>query len=216
MARTFRSFRYRNFRWLWFGAFTSTTGFFVAQIAESWYIYERTSSEGLLGLTAFLNGLPILLFSVVGGVLADRMDRRYLLIGSQVLQMTASLGLAFAFWSERIEVWHILAAAFLAGLGQAFGGPCISGTHAVAGAKTPLVERHRPAVDPVQPCRHVGPAHRRRRLQVPRTCDVLLGEMGRAFSPSSCPCCCCGFLRQPAALTRTCSAAFWKVSVPFG
>ena len=123
LARTFRSFRYRNFRWMWFGAFTSTTGFFVAQIAESWYIYERTSSEGLLGLTAFLNGLPILLFSVVGGVLADRMDRRYLLIGSQVLQMTASLGLAVAFWTERIEVWHILAAAFLAGLGQAFGGP---------------------------------------------------------------------------------------------
>ena len=123
LARTFRSFRYRNFRWLWFGAFTSTTGFFVAQIAESWYIYERTASEGLLGLTAFLNGLPILLFSMVGGVLADRMDRRHLLIGSQILQMTASLGLAMAFWANRIEVWHILAAAFLAGLGQAFGGP---------------------------------------------------------------------------------------------
>ena len=123
LGRTFRSFSYRNFRWLWFGAFTSTTGFFVAQIAESWYIYERTSSEGLLGLTAFLNGLPILMFSVVGGVLADRMDRRYLLIGSQVLQMTASLGLAVAFWLDLIEVWHILAAAFLAGLGQAFGGP---------------------------------------------------------------------------------------------
>ncbi len=123
LGRTLRSFRYRNFRLLWFGAFTSTTGFFVAQIAESWYVYERTSSEALLGLTAFLNGLPILLFSVVGGVLADRMDRRYLLIGSQVLQMTASLGLAVAFWLDLIEVWHILAAAFLAGLGQAFGGP---------------------------------------------------------------------------------------------
>ena len=123
LVRTFRSFRYRNFRWLWFGAFTSTTGYFVAQIAESWYIYERTGSESLLGLTAFLNGLPILLFSVLGGVLADRMDRRYLLIGSQVLQMIASLALALLFFADRVEVWHILAAAFLAGLGQAFGGP---------------------------------------------------------------------------------------------
>lgn len=123
LVRTFRSFRYRNFRWLWFGAFTSTTGYFVAQIAESWYIYERTGSESLLGLTAFLNGLPILLFSVLGGVLADRMDRRYLLICSQVLQMIASLALALLFFADRVEVWHILAAAFLAGLGQAFGGP---------------------------------------------------------------------------------------------
>lgn len=123
LVRTFRSFRYRNFRWLWFGAFTSTTGFFVAQVAESWYIYQQTGSESLLGLTAFLNGLPILMLSLVGGVLADRMDRRYLLIGSQVLQMTAAFSLAALFFVERIEVWHILAAAFLAGLGQAFGGP---------------------------------------------------------------------------------------------
>ena len=123
LVRTFRSFSYRNFRWLWFGAFTSTTGYFVAQIAESWYIYEQTGSESLLGLTAFLNGLPILMFSVLGGVLADRMDRRYLLICSQVLQMVASLGLALLFFADRVEVWHILAAAFLAGLGQAFGGP---------------------------------------------------------------------------------------------
>lgn len=122
-ARTFRSFRFRNFRWLWCGAFTSTTGYFVAQTAESWYVYEQTDSAGLLGLTAFLNGLPILMFSVVGGVLADRMDRRYILIGSQIMQMTAALGLAILFFLDLIEVWHILVAAFLAGLGQAFGGP---------------------------------------------------------------------------------------------
>ncbi|MCY4187361.1 MAG: MFS transporter [Bryobacterales bacterium] len=123
LIRTFQSFRYRNFRWLWFGAFTSTTGFFVAQTAESWYVYEQTGSESLLGLTAFLNGLPILLFSVLGGVLADRMDRRHLLVGSQVLQMLASLALALLFYADRVAVWHILGAAFLAGLGQAFGGP---------------------------------------------------------------------------------------------
>ena len=121
--RTFRSFRYFNFRWIWIGAFTSTTGYFVAQVAESWYIYQQTSSATLLGLTAFLNGLPILMFSVFGGVLADRMDRRYLLIGSQILQMVAAFVLAILFFLERIEVWHILFTAFLAGVGQAFGGP---------------------------------------------------------------------------------------------
>lgn len=123
LVQTFRAFRYRNFRWMWFGAFTSTTGFFVQQVAESWYIYTQTDRSGLLGLLAFLNGMPILLFSVLGGVLADRMDRRHLLIGSQVLQMTAALVLALLFFNESIEVWHIMAAAFAAGLGQAFGGP---------------------------------------------------------------------------------------------
>ncbi len=122
-AQTFRAFRYRNFRWMWFGAFTSTTGFFVQQVAESWYIYNQTDRSGLLGLTAFLNGMPILLFSVFGGVLADRMDRRHLLIGSQIMQMTAALALALLFFTERIAIWHIMAAAFAAGLGQAFGGP---------------------------------------------------------------------------------------------
>ena len=123
IGETFRAFRYRNFRWMWFGAFTSTTGFFVQQVAESWYIYTKTDSPGLLGLTAFLNGAPILLFSLFGGVLADRMDRRHLLIGSQILQMSAALALALLFFTERIEVWHIMMAAFTAGLGQAFGGP---------------------------------------------------------------------------------------------
>lgn len=123
VVQTFRAFRYRNFRWMWFGAFTSTTGFFVQQVAESWYIYNQTDRSALLGLTAFLNGIPILLFSVFGGVLADRMDRRYLLIGSQVLQMMAALMLALLFFTKQIAVWHIMAAAFTAGLGQAFGGP---------------------------------------------------------------------------------------------
>ncbi len=123
LGETFRAFRYRNFRWMWFGAFTSTTGFFVQQVAESWYIYERTERPGLLGLTAFLNGFPILVFSLFGGVLADRMDRRHLLIGSQILQMSAALALALLFFTDRIEVWHIMLAAFTAGLGQAFGGP---------------------------------------------------------------------------------------------
>lgn len=108
---------------MWFGAFTSTTGFFVQQVAESWYIYNQTERSGLLGLTAFLNGIPILLFSLLGGVLADRMDRRHLLIASQVLQMTSAMALSLLFFTKQIAVWHIMAAAFASGLGQAFGGP---------------------------------------------------------------------------------------------
>ena len=123
LETTFQAFHYPNFRWMWFGAFTSTTGFFVQEVAQSWLVYDITRSEFYLGLVPFLNGTPILLFSLFGGVLADRMDRRKLLLGSQYVQMSSALALALLVGFGRIEVWHILAAAFVNGLGQSFGGP---------------------------------------------------------------------------------------------
>lgn len=120
---TFLAFQYRNFRLMWTGAFISTTGFFVQEVAQSWLVYTMTESAFLLGLTAFLAGAPILLFSVLGGVAADRMDRRKLLAVSQYIQMASASALAILLWAGAIEVWHIMAAAFLSGIGQAFGGP---------------------------------------------------------------------------------------------
>ena len=120
---TFRAFQYRNFRLMWAGAFTSTTGAFVQEVAQSWLVYTLTESAFLLGLTAFLNGAPILLFSLLGGVAADRMDRRKLLLFSQYVQTLSALTLALLIWMEVIAVWHIMAAAFATGVGQAFGGP---------------------------------------------------------------------------------------------
>lgn len=120
---TFQAFRYRNFRLMWFGAFTSTTGYFVQEVAQSWLVYDITGSELYLGLTAFLNGAPILLLSLLGGVFADRLDRRKLLLASQYVQMSSALVLAILIGLGWIEVWHILAAAFVNGIGQAFGGP---------------------------------------------------------------------------------------------
>jgi predicted MFS family arabinose efflux permease len=63
------------------------------------------------------------LFSLLGGVAADRIDRRKLLLGSQYVQMTSALILAALIWLGHIQVWHIMAAAFATGVGQAFGGP---------------------------------------------------------------------------------------------
>jgi MFS family permease len=123
LATTFRAFHYRDFRLMWGGAFTSTSGAFVQEVAQSWLVYTLTDSAFLLGLTAFLNGAPILLFSLLGGVAADRVDRRKLLLGSQYVQMTSALVLAALLWMDMIQVWHIMAAAFATGVGQAFGGP---------------------------------------------------------------------------------------------
>ncbi|MCB9383179.1 MAG: MFS transporter [Bryobacterales bacterium] len=121
--RTFQAFHYANFRLMWGGAFTSTTGAFVQEVAQSWLVYQLTNDPFLLGLTVFLNNGPILLLSLFGGVAADRMDRRMLLIGSQLVQMSAALTLAALIWTDHIQIWHILGAAFFTGLGQAFGGP---------------------------------------------------------------------------------------------
>jgi predicted MFS family arabinose efflux permease len=123
LATTFRAFGYRNFRLLWTGAFTSSTGTWLQEVAQSWLVYSLTGSTVLLGLTAFLAGAPILLFSLIGGVVADRMDRRKLLLLSQYTQMSVAFVLAALIFTGHIQIWHLLAAAFVSGLAQAFGGP---------------------------------------------------------------------------------------------
>lgn len=123
LVRTFQSFRYRDFRIMWMGAFTSTTGSWMQNVAQSWLVYSLTNSAFYLGLTSFLGQLPLILFSLVGGAFADRVDRRKLLLFSQYVQMSCAFvltGLVFSGW---IEIWHFLVLAFVAGSGQAFGGP---------------------------------------------------------------------------------------------
>ena len=121
--RALAAFTYRDFRVLWFGAFTSTVGTWMQKVAQSWLIFDLTKSSFYLGLDDFLGQLPILLFTLIGGVIADRHDRRRLLLSSQYVQMATALTLAaLVFWS-RITIWHILALSFAAGLAQAFGGP---------------------------------------------------------------------------------------------
>ncbi len=123
LATTFRAFGYRNFRLLWTGAFTSSTGTWLQAVAQSWLVYSMTGSKELLGLTAFLADAPILLFSLLGGVVADRRDRRKLLLLSQYVQMGSAFTLAALIYYGKIQIWHILTAAFVSGLAQAFGGP---------------------------------------------------------------------------------------------
>ena len=123
LQRALAAFTYRDFRVLWFGAFTSTVGTWMQKVAQSWLVFDLTKSSFYLGLDDFLGQLPILLFTLIGGVIADRHDRRRLLLGSQYVQMATAFTLAaLVFWSH-VTVWHILALSFTAGLAQAFGGP---------------------------------------------------------------------------------------------
>jgi len=123
LRRALAAFTYRDFRLLWFGAFTSTVGTWMQKVAQSWLILELTKSAFYLGLDDFLGQLPILLLTLIGGVIADRHDRRRLLLSSQYVQMTTALTLAALVFSGHVVIWHILALSFIAGLAQAFGGP---------------------------------------------------------------------------------------------
>jgi MFS family permease len=121
--RTLAAFSYRDFRVLWLGAFTSTVGTWMQKVAQSWLVFDLTRSSIYLGLDDFLGQLPILLFTMIGGVIADRHDRRLPLLGSQFVQMACAFTLAaLVFWNW-ITVWHILMLSFVSGCAQAFGGP---------------------------------------------------------------------------------------------
>jgi predicted MFS family arabinose efflux permease len=126
LQRIFRAFRYRDFRLMWFGACASTIGTFVQQFAQSWLVYDLTKDPFYLGLDLFLGQLPIIMFSLFGGVFADRLDRRKLLLASQYVQMTCAFLLALLFFTHVVKVWHILTLSFIVGLGQSFGGPAYS------------------------------------------------------------------------------------------
>jgi predicted MFS family arabinose efflux permease len=111
---------------MWLGACTSQIGTFVQQFAQSWMVLEMTKDPFYLGLDLFLGQAPIILFSLVGGVLADRIDRRKLLLASQYIQMTCAFTLTALFYTHAVHVWHILMLSFFVGCGQSMGGPAYS------------------------------------------------------------------------------------------
>ena len=116
---------HRNFRLLWFGALTSSIGTWMQKVAQAWLIVTLTgdSSAFYLGLDSFAGEAPILLFTLIGGVVADRRDRRHMMLTSQSVQMAVALLLAVLVFTEAIQIWMVLTLSFVAGCAQAFGGP---------------------------------------------------------------------------------------------
>src|SRR5512140_462515 len=127
LSRTFHAFRYRDFRLMWSGAFTSTTGTWMQNVAQAWLVTELAttpkSASFYLGVVAFLGDLPILLFSLIGGVVADRVDRRKMLLASQYIQMMNAFILTALVVFGHVRIWHVMVLAFLTGTAQSFGGP---------------------------------------------------------------------------------------------
>lgn len=111
---------------MWIGAFTSAIGTWMQTYAQSWLIWEKSHSTRLVALDPILQAIPIILFSLVGGVLADRFERRHMLMFSQGLQMGCAVILTVLVAFHVVQIWEFLTSSFIIGFAQAFGGPAYS------------------------------------------------------------------------------------------
>ncbi len=124
--RIFKAFTYRDFRLMWIGACASSIGTWMQIVAQGWLIYRLSHSAFLLALDQFLGGIPIFLLSLIGGVVADRVERRKILLGSQYVQLFSAATLTALVAFGVVQVWQILCLSLVSGFAQAFGGPAYS------------------------------------------------------------------------------------------
>ncbi len=108
---------------MWLGACTSSIGTWMQLVAQAWLVYRLSDSAVYLGLDTFCGQIPIFLFSLFGGVYADRKNRRNILLLSQFVQMACAFTLTILVATHVVAVWHILCLSAVVGTAQAFGGP---------------------------------------------------------------------------------------------
>jgi predicted MFS family arabinose efflux permease len=121
--RTFTSLHHRDFALLWLSTAVMSAGQWLQQVTVSWLVFEMTGSAFQLGLISGMRMAPFIFTSLVSGVLADRVDRRKLMLVTQVYLVTCTLAMGVLLLSGRAEVWHLYAFTFISGLGWSFTGP---------------------------------------------------------------------------------------------
>ncbi|MBM2827177.1 MAG: major facilitator superfamily 1, partial [Dehalococcoidia bacterium] len=119
----FSSLQNRNFRVFWIGMMFSFVGMQMGQVARQWLVYELTGSSTYLGIVGAVTSFPMLFFSMVGGVVADRVVKRNLLIITQTSTGLLAFLIAFLLTLGLVQPWHIIAVAFLSGLIFSFNAP---------------------------------------------------------------------------------------------
>ncbi|MGI5398191.1 MFS transporter [Streptomyces sp. CA-135486] len=112
----FSSLKIRNYRLFATGQVVSNTGTWMQRIAQDWLVLTLTGSASAVGITIALQFLPMLLFGLYGGVLADRLPKRPLLLATQCAMGLTGLALAVLTLSGHVQVWHVYLTAFLLGL----------------------------------------------------------------------------------------------------
>lgn len=112
----FAALYHRDYRLYWTGQLVSVTGTWLQQVALSWLVLELTRSAFLLGLVGTVQFLPVLLFSLYGGILADRVPKKSLIIATQTGMMLVAFLLGLLVASGRVRYWEVLSCAALLGL----------------------------------------------------------------------------------------------------
>ena len=115
--------RYRAYRAFWVGSVASVSGFQILRFGQFWLIFELTGSPLWLGYVGLANGIPAIFLNLFGGLAADRMDQRRLIVIAQSITGSLILLLATITLLDLVRVWHILIIAFLAGAVEAFDQP---------------------------------------------------------------------------------------------
>jgi MFS family permease len=118
-----RALRNPNFRLFWSGNFLSNIGTWMQNVAQGWLVLTITNSAFWLGVVGFAGSIPFLFFTLFGGVIADRVNKRRLLLVTQTVMMILAFLLAALAWFKVITVWEIAAIAFLNGAAMSMNAP---------------------------------------------------------------------------------------------
>jgi MFS family permease len=121
--RTFSSLQLRDFRVYWIGMLFSFIGMQMGMIARQWLVYDLTGSTTALGLVGAVSGVPMLLLSIPGGVIADRLPKRNVLIAVQSVTGILGFAIGFLIVTGLIEVWHVIVVSLIAGAAMTFNMP---------------------------------------------------------------------------------------------
>jgi len=123
LQETFASLKHYNYRLWFFGQIVSLVGTWMQSTAQGYLIYQLTGSPAYLGLVGFVGGLPAWLFTLFGGVIADRISRRNLMVITQTAMLVLAFILAALTFTGVVQPWHIVLLAFLLGTANAFDAP---------------------------------------------------------------------------------------------
>src|SRR5689334_23047455 len=123
LSEMFRALRHRNFRLFWSGAFLSNAGTWMQAVAQGWLVLKLSNSPFYLGLDGFMATAPGLVLTLAGGVFADLLDRRTLLIYTQAVAGLSALTLGVLVLTHVVQVWMVLCLSFVTGCCMSLAGP---------------------------------------------------------------------------------------------
>ncbi|MEK7216008.1 MAG: MFS transporter, partial [Chloroflexota bacterium] len=133
----FASLRHRDFFFLWLSILCGSAMFWLEQVALSWVVYDLTDSPFLVGVITGMRGIPFLFFGPIAGVVADRMNRKTVMVVSQFFILAFYLGLLAVLWWGEIAIWQLFVFSFGSAVAWSFNQPA---RNAVIPALVPRAE----------------------------------------------------------------------------